>query len=48
MAMLQICATDDCNTKTLGKHCIEHEVITRIGAGNRLDARPLPRVRVAA
>ena len=25
MGMLRICATAGCNTRTLGKHCIEHE-----------------------
>ena len=48
MAMLRICAADGCNTKTLGRHCIEHEVIPRIAAGDRPDARPLTQVRVAA
>jgi hypothetical protein len=48
MAMLRICAADECNTKTLGKHCIEHEYIPRIAAGSRLDARPQLPVRAAA
>ena len=25
MAMLRICATDGCETKTLGDQCLEHE-----------------------
>ena len=25
MGMLRICATAGCTTKTLGKHCVEHE-----------------------
>jgi len=41
MAMIRICATEGCNTKTLGKHCIEHELIPRIAAGGRVDSRPL-------
>jgi hypothetical protein len=41
MAMIRICATEGCNTKTLGKHCIEHEFVPRITAGGRVDARPL-------
>jgi hypothetical protein len=30
MAMLRICAADGCNTKTLGRHCIEHEAEARL------------------
>ena len=41
MAMIRICATEGCNTKTLGKHCIEHEFVPLVAAGGRVDSRPL-------
>jgi hypothetical protein len=40
MAMLRICAADGCNTKTLGLHCIQHELVPRVVVLRR-DARPL-------
>lgn len=44
MAMIRICATEGCNTKTLGKHCIQHEFRPRITAGERVESRPLEKV----
>jgi hypothetical protein len=31
MAMLRICTTDGCETKTLGDQCLEHELAHQIG-----------------
>lgn len=42
MAILRICAADGCTTKTLGRHCIQHESV-RVAAvvAVELDRGPL-------
>ena len=40
MAILRICAAEGCNTKTLGRHCIQHEPVPRVAVAV-LGPRPL-------
>jgi len=45
MGMLRICATDGCQVKTLGQHCIHHEVVPPITT--RLALQPVLTVPLA-
>jgi hypothetical protein len=48
MAILRICSTDGCETKTLGKQCLEHELVRPVTRRQDREALLVPQLATAA
>jgi hypothetical protein len=48
MAILRICATEGCETKTLGEQCLEHELAPPVLRRHDLETLRTPELATAA